>query len=233
MTDLSQTIAPKSDQLNADDLIGGPRTIRVTNVSKMREPDQPIAINFEGDGGKPYKPGKSMRRVLVRVWGNDGTAYVGRRMTLFRDDAVQFGGVAVGGIRISHMSDIGSPVTMALTVTRANRKPFTVKPLPAERDRAPEKPAGTPGKGECQPETPKQQSGRDRLYAAAREAAGKGTAALADFRADLTDQQDRALDPILAELMQAAERADEASDLPADDDGFPGDEALQTLRENA
>lgn len=67
MTDLSQTIAPKSDQLNADDLIGGPRTIKVTRVSAMKEPDQPIAIYFEGDNGKPYKPGKSMRRVLVHV----------------------------------------------------------------------------------------------------------------------------------------------------------------------
>lgn len=226
MTDLSQTIAPKSDQLNADDLIGGPRTIRVTGVSKMREPDQPIAINFEGDGGKPYKPGKSMRRVLVRVWGNDGMAYVGRRMTLYRDDAVQFGGVAVGGIRISHMSDIASAVTMALTVTRANRKPFTVKPLPAERDRAPERPASTSGKGEAQPDAPKQQSGRERLHAAAREAAGKGSTALADFRANLTDQQDRALDPILAELERTAERADETDDGPADDDRFPGDDEL-------
>jgi hypothetical protein len=37
----------------------------------------------------------------------------------------------VGGIRISHMSDIGETMTMALTVTRANKKPFTVKPLRA------------------------------------------------------------------------------------------------------
>ncbi|WP_458438014.1 hypothetical protein [Methylorubrum extorquens] len=193
----------------------------------MREPDQPIAINFEGDGGKPYKPGKSMRRVLVRVWGNDGTAYVGRRMTLYRDDNVQFGGVAVGGIRISHMSDITSAVTMALTVTRANRKPFTVKPLPAEQRRDSDKPAGSPSKAEGSPEGTKQQTGRDRLYAAAREAAGKGTAALADFRADLTDQQDRALDPILAELDRTAERADETDDNPADNgDRFPGDDEL-------
>jgi len=223
VTDLSQTIAPKSDQLNADDLISGPRTIRVTGVSKMREPDQPIAINFEGDGGKPYKPGKSMRRVLVRVWGNDGAAYVGRRMTLYRDDAVQFGGVAVGGIRISHMSDITSAVTMALTVTRANRKPFTVKPLAAERDQGQSKVSPT-GNGDS---GGKPQTGRDRLFAAAREAAGKGSAALADFRADLTDQQDRALDPILAELERAAERADETDDSPAPDENrFPGDDEL-------
>lgn len=129
MTDLSRTIAPKSDQLNADDLIGRTMTIKVSRVSPMAEPDQPIAINFEGDGGKPYKPCKSMRRVLVTIWGGDGSAYTGRRMTLYRDDKVQFGGMAVGGIRISHMSELTSDRTMALTATRANRRPYTVKPL--------------------------------------------------------------------------------------------------------
>jgi hypothetical protein len=137
MTDMRQTIAPKSDQLNADDLIGVVKTIKVTKVSLCGEPDQPIAINYEGDNGKPYKPCKSMRRVMVNVWGSDGTAYAGRRMTLYRDDKVLFGGVAVGGIRISHMSDIDAPVTMALTASKANRKPFTVKPLGAA-------PASTP-----------------------------------------------------------------------------------------
>ena len=129
MTDIRSTIAPKSDQLNADDLIGQTKTIKVTKISLLATPEQPIAINFEGDGGKPYKPCKSMRRVLVMVWGDDGNKFIGRSMTLYRDDKVMFGGVATGGIRVSHMSDIDSPVTMALTATRANRKPFTVQPL--------------------------------------------------------------------------------------------------------
>lgn len=129
MTDLRMTIVPKSDQINADSLIGGSITIKVTKVSLCPEADQPIAINYDGDNGRPFKPCKSMRRVLVNVWGPDGNAYTGRSMTLYRDDKVQFGGLAVGGIRISHMSNIKAPVTMALTATRANRKPFTVKPL--------------------------------------------------------------------------------------------------------
>lgn len=133
MTDLSKTIAPKSDQLNADDLIGRTMTVRITSMKLCAEPDQPIAAHFEGDNGKPYKPCKSMRRVMVNIWGSDGNAYVGRRMTLYRDDKVQFGGMAVGGIRISHMSDINEPVTMALTATRASRKPYTVKPLGASQ----------------------------------------------------------------------------------------------------
>jgi hypothetical protein len=132
MNDLRPTIIPKSDQLNADDLIGRTLTIKVSKVSISGEAEQPVSIHFEGDGGKPYKICKSMRRVLVHVWGADGNAYVGRRMTLYRDDKVRFGGLEVGGIRISHMSDIKSPVTMALTETRAKKKPFIVQPLGEE-----------------------------------------------------------------------------------------------------
>lgn len=129
MTDLSTTIAPKSDQLNADDLIAGPKTITVTKVRGCAEPEQPVAVHFEGDDGKPYKPCKSMRRVMVNTWGADGGAYVGRSMTLYRDDKVAFGGIAVGGIRISHMSHIDREITMALTASRTKRAPYTVKPL--------------------------------------------------------------------------------------------------------
>lgn len=129
MTDLSKTIAPKSDQLNSDDLIVGPKTIKVTKVSLLAEADQPIGINFDGDNNKPYKPCKSMRRVLVNTWGSDGAAYVGRMMTIYREPTVKFGGQDVGGIRISHMSNIDGPKTMALTAAKASRKPYTVQPL--------------------------------------------------------------------------------------------------------
>jgi hypothetical protein len=128
MIDLSKTIQAKSDQLNADDLMGISKTIKVTKVSLL-EGEQPISIHYEGDEGKPFKPCKSMRRVLVRVWGNDGNAFVGKSMTVYRDDNVTFGGAAVGGIRISHMSGIDEPVVMSLTATRKSKKPFTVKPL--------------------------------------------------------------------------------------------------------
>jgi len=128
--DLSKTIAPKSEQLNADDLIAGPRTITVTSVKLVAE-DQPVAIHFAGDEGKPYKPCKSMRRVLVRAWGADGAQYVGKSMTLFLDEQVRFGGAAVGGIRISHLSHIEKSITMALTATRATKKAYTVQAMAA------------------------------------------------------------------------------------------------------
>src|SRR4051812_13383835 len=106
MTDLAKTIAPRSDQMNADDMLAGPRTITITDVRGSDSPEQPVSVHFEGDDGKPYKPCKSMRRVMVHCWGPDGNTYAGRRLTLYCDQNVQFGGIKVGGIRISHMSHI-------------------------------------------------------------------------------------------------------------------------------
>jgi hypothetical protein len=124
-----QTIVPKSDQLNADDLIGQTLTIKVTEVRFKAGDDQPVAIHFDGDAGKPYKPCKSMRRVLVQAWGPDANKYLGRSMSLYRDPKVLWGGQAVGGIRITHLSHIEGPLTMALTATRGSRKAYTVEPL--------------------------------------------------------------------------------------------------------
>lgn len=133
--DLSKTVEPKSDQLNADDLIAGPRTIKVTKVTASDTAEQPVSVHYEGDNGKPWKPCKSMRRVLLALWGSKGSEYVGKRVTLYRDNSVGFGGVQVGGIRISH-ADIASDMTIALTATRGKRVPTTIKKLPPERNSA-------------------------------------------------------------------------------------------------
>ena len=129
MGDMKQVIIPKSDQLNADDLLSGPMTIKITAVTVKGGQEQPVSISYEGDNGKPYKPCKSMCRVLVSAWGADSALYVGRSMTLYCDPKVKWGGMEVGGIRISHMTNIADTMTMALTVTRANKKPFIVQPL--------------------------------------------------------------------------------------------------------
>lgn len=131
--DVSKTIAPKSDQMNADDLIAGPQTITITAVKSIGgdKDAQPIAIHYQGDDGKPYKPCKSMRRVLVHAWGSEGADYVGRQLTLFNDPSVTFGGAAVGGIRISHMSHIDREQIISLTVSRANRRPYKIQKLEA------------------------------------------------------------------------------------------------------
>lgn len=138
MNDMSQVIIPKADQISADDLLAGPLTIRINAVSIRPGTEQPVTINYDGDDGRPWKPCKSMSRVLVSAWGPDANAYVGRSLTLYRDPTVKWGGMEVGGIRVSHLSNIERDMVMALTVTKANKKPFRVKVLQVEHPKAPE-----------------------------------------------------------------------------------------------
>lgn len=127
--DMGKAIIPKSDQLNADDLIARPMTIKVRDVAIRGSGEQPVSIFYEGDNGKPYKPCKSMCRVMVKLWGADAKKYIGKSMTLYCDPTVKWGGMEVGGIRISHMTDISSKQTMVLTATKGSRKPYFVHPL--------------------------------------------------------------------------------------------------------
>lgn len=143
MTDMTAVIVPKSDQINADDLISGPRTIRIEAVDIRAGSEQPVSIRFAGGDGKVWRPCKSMSRVLVAAWGPDAKAYVGRSVTLYRDPTVKWGGMQVGGIRISHMSHIERDMVMALTETKGKRAPYKVQVLkgaPAEQSREPAAP---------------------------------------------------------------------------------------------
>jgi hypothetical protein len=127
--DLTQTIAPRSDQLNADDLISGPVTVTVESVT-AGSAEQPVDVHLVEYPGRAYRPSKSMRRVMVAAWGAEAAAYTGRRLTLYRDAEVTFGRDKVGGIKISHLSHIDKRLSIALTVTRGKRAPHVVEPLP-------------------------------------------------------------------------------------------------------
>lgn len=135
---LAHTITPKSDQANADDLIASPVTVEILAV-KQGDKESPVWIITSGFEGRAWKPCKSMRRVLITAWGEYGSAWVGKSVTLFCDPEVMYGGVRVGGIRISHMSHIAADLALSLTATRGKRKPFTVRkmtvaaPAPATR----------------------------------------------------------------------------------------------------
>lgn len=123
VTDLRDTIAPKSDQLNADELLSGPVTVFITSVTRGNN-EQPVVIHFKGDDGRPYKPCKTMRKLLVAAWGEDGRKWEGRWLKLFQDGEVIFGGVKVGGIRISHASDIPTSISPMLTSGRGKKTCF-------------------------------------------------------------------------------------------------------------
>lgn len=127
--DLTKSIEPKSDQLNAEDLLTGPVTVTIERVTEGSA-EQPVDVHLVEFPGRPYRPSKSMRRVMVSAWGKEGAVYAGRRMTLYRDPEVTFGRDKVGGIKISHLSHIEKRMSLALTVTRGKRSPHVVEPLP-------------------------------------------------------------------------------------------------------
>lgn len=127
--DITDTCAPKSDQLNAEDMLSAPRTVTVAKVTAGTA-EQPVEIHLVEFPGRPFKPSKTVRRILVAAWGPEAANYTGRRMTLYRDPEIRFGGAAVGGIRVSHLSHIDKPLTISLTETRGKRKPHRIEPLP-------------------------------------------------------------------------------------------------------
>jgi hypothetical protein len=134
--DLSPTIIPKSDQLNAEQLLGGPMTVTVCDVRVSDSGEQPVVVHYDGENGRPFKPCKTMRKVLIHAWGTDGRKWIGRSMTLYNDPSVKFGGDDVGGIRISHMSDIDRDVKVSLTSTRGKKAKYEIKRLAAAAKRA-------------------------------------------------------------------------------------------------
>ena len=128
--DMTESIAPKSDQLNADDLMAGPVTVTISEV-KRGSAEQPVDVVLVEYPGRAYRPSKSMRRVMVTAWGKEAGAYAGHQLTLFRNAKITIGRDEVGGIEIAALSHIDKPLTVALTATRGKRKNFTVKPLAA------------------------------------------------------------------------------------------------------
>lgn len=134
VSDLRDTIIPNSNQLNAEQLIGGPMTIVVTEV-KRGDGDQPVSIHYQNDQGRPFKPCKTMRKILIFAWGDDGREWAGKGMTIFCDPEVKFGGVKVGGIRISHLSHIERDLAVSLNTTKGKKGEFVIKKLAPVRSK--------------------------------------------------------------------------------------------------
>lgn len=141
--DILSTIEPKSDQLNADDLIVGDIIVRIDAVRPGTK-DQPVTIDISGryvgdtklKKFQPWKPNKSMRRILVSLWGVDTNVWIGKFVQLYRDPTVTWAGEQVGGIVISAAS-IDKPVELKMQVSRGKRKTYLINPL-KKREKEPE-----------------------------------------------------------------------------------------------
>lgn len=118
----------KSDQLDNVDLMSGPRDFTIASVTPGPA-DQPLNIGLV-ENERPWRPGLTMRRLLAAMWGTDASAYVGRRVRLYRDASVTFGKDKTGGTRISHASHIDKRMTLTLPVSKGKFGAFTVEPLP-------------------------------------------------------------------------------------------------------
>lgn len=131
--DLRPAIIPRSDQLNAEQLIAGPMTVRVSDV-QVGSSEQPVIVHYDDEAGRPYKPCKTMLRVLILAWGQDGTKWPGQSMTLYSDPLVRFGGEEVGGVRISHMTGIPAKgIDVKLTAKRGKKVLHHIDMLEAKK----------------------------------------------------------------------------------------------------
>lgn len=128
---LMDTVKANSDQLNACD-IPKPITVTIEDVSRGPSKEQPVSIRISG-GYQKWFPCKTVRRILIGAWGENGKGWVGKTLTLYCDDSVKYGGVAVGGIRISHMSDLSSDMTFSVNLTRGKKGQVTVRRLLVEQ----------------------------------------------------------------------------------------------------
>lgn len=128
--DISETLAPKSDQLVNIDLRGSePRIFTVTRVDVKPNADQPVSVHL-AEFPRPWKPGKNMRRVLAHCWGRESDNWVGQRVELFADERVKFGNETPGGTRISRLSGIDAATSAPVMLSQGRAGLYPVKPLP-------------------------------------------------------------------------------------------------------
>lgn len=139
MDDISDTLAPKSDQLDNIELVDGPRTFTVDRVDVKVGTDQPVSVYFK-EFPRPWKPGVTMRRVLAFCWGKHSSKWPGKRVTLFRDPDIAYGPNKSGGTRISHLSHIAGPTSVPILLSQGRPGTYKVEPLPDVAPAAPAEP---------------------------------------------------------------------------------------------
>lgn len=127
MVDISKALEAKSDQLNAVDLIGDDKLLKITKVDNPGG-EQPVWVHYEGGEGKPWKPSKGMLRVLSFGWGTETDNWINKCVSVYCEPSVMYGGKEVGGIHISGMSDVND-FTVPLRISRNKTTTYHVKKM--------------------------------------------------------------------------------------------------------
>jgi len=134
--DYGETLAAKSNQLNADDLAGGPVTVQITGARVRMSDEQPLSFRLSG-GHCPWFPCLGMRRLLAEIAGSTSARpWVGKWITLYRDPDVIWAGKKSGGIRIRAIDADMLPRagTYQVRISRNGYTPYTIEPI---QDRTP------------------------------------------------------------------------------------------------
>lgn len=127
--DVRRSTRAKSDQLNADDLCGGPITGIVTTIRKGSS-EQPVQIQMSC-WHVPWRPCKTELRVLSGLFGEEPAKWLGKTLRLKRDPKTLWGGEAVGGVRIDGASGIAGEYRVMLAFSKGKKAPRVVVPIPA------------------------------------------------------------------------------------------------------
>ena len=136
--DMAESLKPKSNQLNGDNLRAGPIIARVTGCRKVRDQVRPYVFSLS-DGHMPWKPCLTMRRLLTDVNGTSKTsAVVGQYIEFYRDPDVTYGKDRCGGIRVSGMSAVkGPPRNVTLRTSQTKCTTYTVRSIRPQSSGAP------------------------------------------------------------------------------------------------
>ena len=132
MADIRAAIEPLSDRQNATDYMAGPKTFTITGASDYRDEKGRAKVNIHlaESPDRPFKPSATNLRLIAIGWGEDDSAWSGRRIELSLDPEVTFGREKVGGIRVTALSDMPQPFTAKLPVTRGKKAEYRVTVLP-------------------------------------------------------------------------------------------------------
>jgi hypothetical protein len=127
--ELTKCAEAKSDQIDADNLIGG-ITMDVTIKAVQRGPsnEQPLQLVLE-ETDKFYRPSKTFRRALIGCFSDEPANWIGQRLRLIRNPDTMFGGVKVGGVEVSHAS-ISAPMVFMLQAKRGKKSAVSIDVIP-------------------------------------------------------------------------------------------------------
>lgn len=91
----------------------GPKRTKTVNGKKVEERNKRLAISFVGKR-KKWLAGPVSQKTLARLYGNNVEDWIGKKVSLYVDPMVKFGGEVTGGVRIRETAPRGPETSDAL-----------------------------------------------------------------------------------------------------------------------